>query len=251
MQIGKLFIPDYDFPPNTADDLQSFLSATHEDLPYVVYNGLEKLESTTANAHEIYLLATIKYLEENPENGLAALEIGNAFGYLGEVDKAVAVLKSLEATGCPGIYGDAYWEHPMYFAGWMLVEFGRYEEAISCYKRVLETEIIEEKGPVWAHLATTYHESGDYTQAADAYSKAIQRLNTDQELNKQNSVSDEEFLLIEYLRKLATENVPLSQFSISEFNTFLLERNRKQIIEPETPQVVGRWILGIHITDKR
>jgi tetratricopeptide (TPR) repeat protein len=154
------------------------MAADDVDYSYVAIYGIERpdlVRDSGIAPDMLRLYAGVKKLKANPENGLAALEIANAFGDLDDADGVKIVLESLERGGDFGFY-PLWYEDPTFHLGWYMADFKRYDEAIDAYRRSISKQYNDGKWAVWSHLGSVYHELRQFEEAKQCYQDALRLL---------------------------------------------------------------------------
>ena len=221
MKIGRLYIPDVDFPADAQQQLAAYMAATGDSCSYIAHIGVEEPDKTTMQPGLLRLHAAITELSSDPDNGLAALYVAGAFEELGQIEDTLAVLESLHAIGAPGCYTIPS-ENPAFLAGWLLIDERRHAEAIRYYQLALGYNGMD-KAAVWGHLGTVHHELGEFNHAISYYDQVLAELKnppvvTSQQSDPKRRAEIEELeirrkkeqeLFIQQLREAAAANRPI------------------------------------------
>jgi tetratricopeptide (TPR) repeat protein len=178
MKIGKLEIPDADFPNGIESALQEYVRATGDQISYIAQIGVDHPIPDQYEEGVFRLFAAYENLKSNPESGLAVIYVALALDCLEEIDKAVAVLESLDKAGPRDPYGlyDVTYEDPAFLAGYWLADAGRLDVALSFYQRSLARLPEREHGKVYAHIGSAFHELEQFDKATGNYHQAHELL---------------------------------------------------------------------------
>lgn len=174
-KIGQIEIPKVAFPKNFQDVLSGYMAAYDVSHDYIAMHGVERpnlLVESNIDVNLLRLYAAVNCFKEAPENGLAVLDIANAFACLEDADGAKLVLESLEASAGLHLY-PVWHEDPMFHLGWYMADLKRYEEAIDAYQKSLSKHYEDGKWAVESHLGSVYHELGQFEKAQKHYQTAL------------------------------------------------------------------------------
>ena len=173
MTIGRMTIPDVAFSPEIEKKLEEYTRRTGDTSSYISEVGVDSAGLTSADPGELRLFASIEYLKEDPENGLAALNVALAFDCLGQIDNAVQVLETVMKAGNPGLYPEQWDEDPEFLSGFWLADAGRLDESLAFYDRCMKKQIPRFKGPILGHIGSVLHEQQNFDLALTSYSAAV------------------------------------------------------------------------------
>src|SRR5690242_5513760 len=106
-KIGPIDIPKVTFPEEIQDVLSGYMTAYDVSHDYIAMHGIERPDLVVESNIDVNLLrlyAAVSFFKEAPGNGLAVLDIANAFACLEDADGAKLVLESLAASDGLDLY---------------------------------------------------------------------------------------------------------------------------------------------------
>ncbi len=162
-------------PPPIDDSLSRMVEShrmkTGQDYPAILMFGLW---GTVDCSPEVRLYAGYRYLDGQPEDGPAWLEVARVHLEAGEADRARAIVDELERLDSPGLYPNLFSEDPEAERALIYAESGQLETALELFDAMRARY---DDSPVFAYLlGTVLHEKGDFPAAAAAYEEALEKL---------------------------------------------------------------------------
>ena len=105
--IQSIKIPSVIFPRGIENALDEYMK-NGDTISYISEVGIDEPDLIPHGflPSIIRLYSSIKFFEKDPQNGIAAINIAHAFDNMGEQDKAIEVLKSIDQAGLPGLNKD-------------------------------------------------------------------------------------------------------------------------------------------------
>jgi tetratricopeptide (TPR) repeat protein len=201
--INNIQIPNIIFPFGIEKALEEYLK-NGNTISYISECGIDQPTPNGFLSCLIRLYASIKYLHENPKNGIAAINVAHAFDNIGERRKAIDVLKSIDKAGLPGLNRNTISEDPFFLIGYWLADYNQPTESLIYYNKCLDRQIKSNHGVIYSHIGTVYHDIKEFKFALEYYSKANNIFN-----EFENDHNNKQKLILNDLIDLAKNMKPL------------------------------------------